>query len=162
MAIKKNLKPITMENVDIQYRNFAGKEGAYNKDGERNFCIFLTREDGENMKLDGWNIKERKLREGEDVPQMYLQIHMGYKFKAPKIVMLTSRGQTPLGEEELILLDYADIVKADLIINPGYYDINGKQGLKAWVKTLFVTVYEDELELKYADNPNRPADNDEL
>ena len=52
--IKNN---ITIENARIGFRNFSGKEGKYNPKGARNFCVFLAKEDAENLEQEGWNIK---------------------------------------------------------------------------------------------------------
>jgi hypothetical protein len=35
------VKPLSLENVRIGFRNFEGREGQYNKSGDRNFVVFL-------------------------------------------------------------------------------------------------------------------------
>ena len=32
---------ITIENVQVGFKNFAGAEGPYNRKGDRNFAVFL-------------------------------------------------------------------------------------------------------------------------
>lgn len=68
--------------------------------------------------------------------------------------MITSRGRTPLGEDEVSILDWADLANVDLIVNPYHWDVNGRQGVSAYLQTIFATIEEDELELKYADVPD--------
>jgi hypothetical protein len=68
--------------------------------------------------------------------------------------MITSRGRTSLGEEEINLLDWAEIKTADVIFRPYNWEVSGKTGVKAYLVSLFVTIKEDELELKYADIPD--------
>lgn len=147
----KNPGTILMEDVRIIFRNFAGKEGQYNREGERNFAVIL--EDDKLVKQlekDGWNVKYLKAREEGDDEQPYLQVSVGYKNRPPKIVMISSRGRTELNEDQCEILDWADISKVDLIINPYEWLVNGKTGLKAYLKSMFVTIEEDELDLKYA------------
>jgi hypothetical protein len=67
--------------------------------------------------------------------------------------MITSRGRTTLDEETCGLLDWAEMSNVDVILNPFDWEVNGKKGRKAYLKTLFVHILEDELELKYADVP---------
>ena len=45
-----------------------------------------------------------------------------------------------------------DIETVDLIVNGSYYEMNGKSGLKAYLQSMFVTIREDALELKYRIN----------
>ena len=153
MARMSNL---VLENVQIMFRNFSGKEGQYNAAGDRNFVLFLDPDSAESMAKDGWNIKELKPREEGDIPQSYVQVAVSYNPKArpPRVVMITSRGRTPLSEDEVAILDWADISTVDLIINPYQWEVNGKTGIKAYLQSIFVTIHEDELDLKYADVPD--------
>ena len=143
---------VLMEGVTLAFRNFAGKEGKYNREGDRNFAVFLDDAAGQALLEDGWNVKTLNLRddaeEGE-TPQMYLPVAVGYKGKPPKITMITSGGRTMLGEDEVEILDWADIQNVDLIVRPYAYDVNGRTGIKAYLKTMFITIEEDDLELKY-------------
>jgi len=142
---------VVIENARIIFRNFAGKEGKYNREGDRNFAVLLDTEDAKDMESRDWNIKWLEPREEGDEPQAYLSVSVSYKQRPPRIVMITSRGRTPLSEDEVELLDWADIKTIDMILNPYSWAVSGKTGVKAYLRSMFVTIAEDALELKYAD-----------
>lgn len=148
------LKPIVFENAQIIFRNFSGKEGTYNREGDRNFCLLLNEDQAEAMVSAGWNVKALKPREEDDVPQPYLEVKVNFRFKPPRILLITSRGRTDLDEESVSLLDWAEIKNVDLIVNPYEWEVSGKNGIKAYLKSIYVTIYEDELEMKYVDVPD--------
>ena len=152
---------LTIEDAKLVYRNFAGKEGPYNREGDRNFCVLLTPELATEMAQDGWNIKTRKAREEGDEPTPYIQVSIGYKVRPPKIVMITSRSRTELGESELEILDWVDIEMADLIIVPYNWNMGGATGISAYLRSLYITVYEDDLERKYAEDVQVPGGEDD-
>lgn len=147
-------KTVLMEGVRIIFRNFKGAEGMYNREGDRNFAVILDDDVAEDLVKDGWNVKYLKARDEEDVEQPYLSVSVNFKGRPPRVVMISSRGSTDLDEESTEILDWVDIANVDLIVNPYTWSVNGKTGVKAYLKTLYVTIDEDELELKYNDVPD--------
>lgn len=151
---------LLIENARLIFRNFAGKEQQYNSAGDRNFCVLLEPELAAQMRKDGWNVKELKAREEGDEPQAYVQVTVNYgKGRPPRCVLVSSRGRSDLGPDEVEIFDWADIKQADIILRPYHWDVNGNQGIKAYLKTAFITINEDQLELKYAELQD--ADKDE-
>lgn len=149
---------IVIEGARIGFRNFSGKEGQYNPAGRRNFCVFLDDKVlAEQLLKDGWNVRTLRPREEGDEEQPYLQVAVNYENIPPKIVLITDHGKTNLEESEVGMLDWADIKNVDLIIRPYNWDVNGKQGVKAYAKSLYVTIEEDEFESKYYDVPDSAA-----
>jgi hypothetical protein len=147
-------KNVTMEGVRIIFRNFSGKEGQYNREGDRNFAVLLDEKTAKAMEKDGFNVKVLQPREEGDEPQPYLPVAVNFKGRPPRVVMITSRGRTNLDEESVGALDYADIINVDLIVRPYEWAVSGKSGVKAYLQSIYVTIQEDALELKYADlNP---------
>lgn len=148
----RNEGHIVLHDARIIFKNFAGKEGPFNRQGDRNFAVVL--EDPKMVKAlekDDWNVKYLKPREEGDEPQPYLQVSVNFNGRPPKVAIITSRGRTNLGENEVEMLDWADILTCDLIVRPYHWEVNGKSGIKAYLQSLFATIEEDELELKYAD-----------
>lgn len=144
---------IVIENARIGFRNFSGEEDKFNPAGRRNFCVFLETELAEVLSADGWNIKWLKAREEGDTDQGYMQVAVSYDNIPPKIVMVSSGGQTIMNDDTISLLDWAEIENVDIIIRPYNWTVNGKTGVKAYVKSMYVTIIEDEFADKYSDIP---------
>lgn len=145
---------VLMEGVRLIFRNFAGKEGKYNAEGDRNFGVVIDDATAEAMLADGWNVKYLKPREEDEdeTPTPWLPVAVGYgKGRPPRVVVITSRGRTNLDESSVEMLDWADIVNVDMIVRPYHYEVRGDKGVKAYVQSIYVTIEEDELEKKYAD-----------
>lgn len=144
---------VMMEGVRIIFRNFAGKEGQYNREGDRNFAVLLDETVANAMTEDGWNIKWLKPREDDedDTRQAYLPVSVNFKGRPPRIVLITSRGRTNLDETTVETLDWVDILNVDLIVRPYEWTVNGKSGIKAYLQSIYVTIEEDPLEVKYSE-----------
>jgi hypothetical protein len=105
------------------------------------------------MAEDNWNVKWLQPRgeEENETPQAYLPVAVNFKGRPPRIVLITSRGRTNLDEDAIEMLDWADIINVDLIVRPYEWNVNGKTGIKAYLQSLYVTIEEDALELKYSE-----------
>jgi hypothetical protein len=165
MARDRFIPEVSIENTRIMFRNFAGKEGQFNRAGDRNFSVPLDSELATKMIEDGWNVKQLRPREDGDDPQDYVTVAVSYKNKAPRVVLVTSKGRSELKEDELDILDYAEIANVDLILNPYKWTIpargkdDEKSGVKAYLKAIYITLKEDEFEKKYSNVPESAASN---
>ena len=151
MAAKDNT--VLMEGVRIIFRNFSGKEGQYNREGDRNFAVLLDDVVANAMAEDNWNIKWLRPRseDEEETPQAYLPVALNFRGRPPRIVLITTRGRTNLDEGSVEMLDWADIVNIDLIVRPYEWTVNEKSGIKAYLQSIYVTIEEDQLEIKYSE-----------
>lgn len=144
---------LIFENCKICSRNFSGKPGMYNSAGSRNFAVMITDIDFANRLIaDGWNVRIQPPTTPEALPIAYLNVSVNFRNIPPKIVMVTSSRQTVLDEETVGTLDFAEIMNVDLVVRPYNWEVNGKHGTKAYVKTMYVTIYEDEFGQKYGDS----------
>lgn len=146
---------VTMENVRLAIRNFSGAEKQYNPKGKRNFLAMLDDATAEAMAADGWNVKYLQPREEGDQPAPFLKVNVNYDNEpAPRVILVTSRGQTELTADTVGMLDAAEIINADLLVTPYHYEVRGETGVTAYLRKAYITIQEDELDLKYADVPD--------
>lgn len=140
---------ISIEDAQIFSKNFSGREGQYNAEGVRNFCVILPDNIADKLAADGWNVKYLEPRDENESPKPYVQVAVRYGNIPPKIVLMSHGNRSILNEEMVGMLDYADLEMVDLVINPSRWEMSGRTGIKAYLKTMYATMAEDEFEAKY-------------
>jgi len=150
----KNDGTLMMEGVRIIFRNFRGEESQYNREGDRNFGVLIDENLAAQLIDDGWNVKYLKnddADEGES-PQAWLPVSVSWKGRAPNIIAIgdKTKNRTRLDEDSVEAMDWYDIMNVDLIVHPYNWEVNGKTGIKAYLRDLYVTYEENPLEIKYA------------
>lgn len=150
---KRNL---TFEDAKIIFRNFEGKADKFNPPGKRTFSVLLSNEDAEILTRNGFNVKWLPGRDEGDPDQAFMKVNVSYAVRAPKIVLISeaAKSKTFLDEDSVHILDWADIKSVDFIVTPYDWEVGGNSGTAAYLKKMFVTLEEDELELKYATLPD--------
>ena len=147
---------LNIENARIIFRNFSGKENTIagrivNAEGDRNFSVVIEDPDQAlQLKKDGWNIKPLASRDEDAPPAFHLKVAVRFDNIPPKIISIVGGKQKPLTEETVSCLDYSEISNVDLTISPSYWEVNGNNGIKAYLKTMYVTIEEDRWAEKYA------------
>lgn len=143
---------LVVEDARIIFRNFAGNAGKYNAQGNRNFAVVVPPEIVEQMREDGWNVKTTRPREDDPdyEPFSYLPVKVSYKGRPPRIVLVYGDERVEITEDDVASVDDLDIRSADVVIRPYDWEIDGRVGRSAYLKTLYITPDFDPVEAKYA------------
>ena len=146
-------REIAMENVRIGFKNFEGREGPYNRKGERDFVVFLDSDFAKELESEGWNIKWPKssphILPEEDDRDPYLPVGVGFEFYPAKVYLISNDNVTQIGPEETEMLDWAELKNVDLVIRPYEWEVNGKKGIKAYLKAGYFTIVTNAFDEKY-------------
>ena len=147
-----DVKSFQIEGAQLIYRNFSGAPTPFKPEGGvRTFSVVLDKKLADKMARDGWPVKCKPSREEDNEEEFcFIEVKVGYKQRPPNIVVITDYGRTNLTEDTVGMLDWADIRNVDLIAREYNWEVGGKSGIKAYLKTMFVTIDEDDLERKYA------------
>ena len=146
---------IDLTNHRIIYRDFDGTKAEKNGFGrERTFLVALNPEEAENLADEGWPIKAREPRNEEEERLYFMSVKVNFGKKPPKVVILNpiSKRKKVLDEHTIGELNWIDILDVPaMVIRPYHYDFRGREGVTAYLNTLYVTKRVDPLEEKFAD-----------
>lgn len=147
-----DLKALQLEGVEIGFRNFEGREGVYNKSGDRSFAVFLDHKLAEDLAKDGWNVKfpkDQDLEDEDDTRRPHIQVSVGFEFYPANVFLISNDVPTKLTEDEVAMLDWAEIENVDIVLRPYTWSVNGNSGIKAYLKSGYFTIVSDKFASKY-------------
>lgn len=157
------LENVDLENIRVLYGqsspNFSGRELRYNKAGDRNVCLLLPMDIAERMGKLGWNVKFPKDPESGQLP--FIQVSTNFNCSPrlrPKIHMITGSNDIFLTEDNLHLLDEANILYVDVTLRDREWE-PGRH--KAYVDTMYAVVQENRFAEKYR-NRTMPRDGEDV
>ena len=148
--MREQIKNITLQDTKITFRNFSGSAKKYNREGDRNFAVILTEEQAEELAAAGWNVKVLAAREEGDSDTHFIKVKVKFGDYPPSVYLVKTDRLVPLNEATIGRLDWAVINKVDLKLNASYWDNDGDQIVTIYLKDMYVSIIEDELESKYA------------
>jgi hypothetical protein len=147
------MERLRLEDVKIIFKNFRGEKGPYNEAGVRSFSVVVDDPKFAADLIDeGWALKPLKNEEG-DIDAYHLPVKVNYVSRQPPRiykVSMSNKGQFPLDERTVDMLDYLPIDYADVILNPYQWEVRGESGVKAYCQTMYVVIEENELDIKWA------------
>lgn len=147
-------RPVNIENARIGFRNFEGREGMYNKQGERSFAVFLDTETAQAMHAEGWNVKfpkeDKNIDPENDIRDPYIQVSVGFDYYPANVFLISNeKPAVRLHEDEVGMLDWAELENVDLVLRPYHWSVNGSSGIKAYLKSGYFKIVTDVFAEKY-------------
>lgn len=141
---------ISFSNARIMFRNFSGRQGKFNSD--MSFCVVVPEDRAQKLINDGWNVRILAPREEGEAAIHYLPVAVKFNYYPPKIYLISGINgkKTVIDEDTVHKLDSYDFSNIDLIVRAYPWEVNGNSGIKAYLKTMYATLEEDEFAYKYA------------
>ena len=147
-----NVNNINIEGATIIWKNFSGERDRFNP-GKRGFSVVI--DDAvmaDELKQEGWNIKERPLQEGADPSEQEWTLPVKLNMnRYTQVWLIVGNHKTLLDENTVAQLDVVDIIDCDISIRPYEWEMSGRTGITAYVDSMYVTIRENKFAEKYAD-----------
>ena len=147
-----NVNNINIEGATIIWKNFSGEGDRFNP-GKRGFSVVI--DDAvmaDELKQEGWNIKERPLQEGADPSEQEWTLPVKLNMnRYTQVWLIVGNHKTLLDENTVAQLDVVDIIDCDISIRPYEWEMSGRTGMTAYVDSMYVTIRENKFAEKYAD-----------
>lgn len=147
-----NVNNINIEGANIIWKNFSGERDRFNP-GKRGFSVVI--DDAvmaDELKQEGWNVKERLLQEGADPSEQEWTLPVKLNMnRYTQVWLIVGNHKSLLNEDTVAQLDVVDITDCDLSIRPYEWEMSGRTGITAYVDSMYVTIRENKFAEKYAD-----------
>lgn len=147
-----NVNNINIEGATIIWKNFSGERDKFNP-GKRGFSVVI--DDAvmaDELRQEGWNIKERPLLEGADPSEQEWTLPVKLNMnRYTQVWLIVGNHKTLLDENTVAQLDVVDIIDCDISIRPYEWEMSGRTGITAYVDSMYVTIRENKFAEKYAD-----------
>ena len=140
---------LVIKDAEICFKNFRGKESTFNPAGKRNFWVRIDGRKAKKLKKEGWAIKEMYLNKSRTKRRWYLPVTIYESWADTKInskvVAIMSDGVglkvcKQLKDHSMGLLDIVDIEHSNMVIRGYEYDVNGRHGIKAYLRNADVYI----------------------
>ena len=151
---------LQIDDARLIFRNFRGEGSKFNREGDRNFSMYIDDEDIANALMEdkngygvGWNVKIKPPREEGDTAFMHMPVKVRFNDRGPNVYLVTGDNMIRLDESNIDILDKIDIASADLDIRPYDDEFSGKPFRSAYLQSLRVVqdLSNDRFAARYAD-----------
>lgn len=152
---ERRLKKLELENVNIRFSNFAGREDNYGHN-YRTVNVDIPLELEDELEEAGWPLKHYKVRNEDEIPQGYLKVRVSFMYedKAPDIFLSTASGRKMKVKESTVhKLDKYTLKDIDMELESSYSrDKTTGQWRETptiYLTTMFATLIESRLAAKH-------------
>jgi hypothetical protein len=144
---------LIVDDARIIFRNFAGVQTKFNREGDRNFALVIETVDDANALIEsGWNVKTKPPRDEDDTPLMFLPVKIKFNDRGPKVYLKTGDRFVELSEDTIDTLDNIDILSVDMDLRPYDWDMpSGLKGRTAYLDGITVHQQVDRFRARYED-----------
>ena len=143
---------LQINEARLVYRNFRGEGSKYNREGDRNFSIVIeSKEMADALVERGWNVKVNTPDDPDELPFITLPVKVKFNDRGPNVYLVIGEKTVRLYEDTVKRLDEIDIICANLDIRPYNWEVNGKTGVSAYLKSIEVFQDVDRFSAKYED-----------
>lgn len=144
---------IVVENARISFRNFSGKADDMNREGDRNFTLIIDDpEQAVALIEDGWNLKEKESSRNPGTSYWTLKVAVRFDHIPPTVNLFSGKRRIGLDEESIGILDKIEYEEVDLKITPYHWTMGNKEGIKAYLGSMYVKQKLDPLAEKWDAN----------
>lgn len=154
--MKNKLMPLNIENAEIIFKNFSGKQTKITPKGVRTFTVVIPEDLVSKLIDDGWNVRYLDPIEEGDIPIPILDVRVRLDEESPcpaDIYIVENGYRHPIYEDNVAKLDKLTFSNIDLVINPRYWKMNGKEGIKAYLGSMYASGIQDVVTSKYLNVP---------
>ena len=143
---------INIEGAIVIWKNFSGERDKFNP-GKRGFSVVIDDAAmAEELRNEGWNVKDRPLQEGADPSEQEWTLPVKLNMnRYTQVWLIVGNHKTLLDENTVAQLDVVDFVNCDISIRPYEWEMGGRNGITAYVDSMYVTIRENKFAEKYAD-----------
>ena len=145
---------ITIKDARIIWKNFRGEATEFNQRGDRVFNVVIDHETALELQREDWPVKQFPATEDGEEPNWHMQCKVNYNSQVPPRIFLVKPKQGTrqlLNERTIDILDYQPVAFVDVTLNPYEWNVSGRSGVKPYVKTMYATIDQDELDAQYDD-----------
>ena len=144
---------LQIDEAKIIHRNFEGRSSKYNREGDRNFSVVIpNRESADELIERGWNVKIREPKEEGDDPFFYLPVKVKFNNWGPRVYLVSGNHHVRLEEDVVKMLDKDIVIQsASMDLRPSHWEVNGKTGVTAYLKSIEIIQEIDRFAARYAE-----------